>query len=876
MSDSARRFRKRMGVLLRLYPARHRATYAQEMLDVAEYRWDRDGRSVRAELVAVLDIALGAAGVWNDRLRRGTMGSGRGLWLDLRFVARSLWKSRGYVLTAVTVLACAVAANAAVFSYVRGTLLYEAPYDDPEDVMLVWGSNAEDGQLRDVISGPNYIDYRERARALEGVAAFHTDVQWLQVDGRPQVIDAQEVTVEFLDILGVTPFMGRVFGEQDRMSGAAETVVVTYAFWRDRMGSDPNAVGTTLPFDPEPRTVIGVLPEGFEFISPAPLFVPLRDDHLAGQERFNIHYNVIGRLAGGASIADANREARRIMDELIAEYPSFEGWGLLVEPLHEAAVAGVRPVILVLTGTVSLVLLVALLNLAMLFRVRAFARAAELDVRRALGAGRLRIARVLAIETVGLALVGGLVGLLATPFLLARVAELVPVWIAIPDSAARVPIVTAVLDPTVAATSLTLALVGAFVLNAPTFRTALSERSAGHRRRATRTGLRGTRALVGAELMVATVLCIAAGLSARSTGALLSVDLGIEPEGLLTMYFGDVWEMTPEDRTQYFRSVVDEVERLPGVQRAGLSGYVDFQAEDDFAGIQLLDRELQPVDRIREEWRRIDEGLLEAAGMRMVRGRALERPDFQGLPSVAVVNEAFAAKHYPGGDAIGQLLSTHNSAYRELRIVGIVGDVHSFGPSEPAPPTLYVPFQGDPRGTQGLHVRVDGDPVAYIDAVQEAVWSRDSSQPIGGVFPMSELVGWWIAIPRTARALVAGLAGLSWLLSALGVFGVVAYAVRTRRAEFGIRLALGASPRRLEADQLRSVAPVIVLGVAAGTALGVFGARAARAVLFGVTPVDPMSLGVAVTAMAGAALLASWLPARRAGRVSARDVIAAE
>lgn len=858
--------------LLRLYPREHSRRYGDEMWDVVAYRWRSDGASGWATARVVIELLGGVPGVWMDRIRRKTMGMGRGWGLDARFVVRSLWRSRGYVATAVVVLACAVAANASVFSYVRGTLLYEPAYPESERIMLVWGSNVAEGQLRDVISGPDFLDLHERVTTLERVAALHPDAAYLMVDGRPVVMDAQEVSVDFFGVLGVEPFMGRLWGEEDRMTGREATVVVTHSFWADHLGGTPDVIGTVLNFEGDPRTIIGVLPEGFEFISPAPLFTPLHDDNLGARPRDNIHFHVVGKLAEGATVAEANREMRAIMDEIEASWPTREGWSFLVEPLHEVSVEAVRPVIVTLAVTVLLVLVVALVNLATLFRIRAFARGPELAVRAALGAGRWRLTRVLAVETVGLATAGALLGLFATPFILARVADFVPALVAIPESAARVPVLAAILDPSVAAVAFGSAVLGSLLLTAPSFRHALRDGSAGTHSRV-HPGMRGTRALVAVELAVATTLCVAAGLVVRSTGALLATGVGIEPEGLLTMYVGDVWGDDAEGRTTYFREVVEQVERVPGVRVAGVMGYVDFQAEDDFAGIAFLDRELRRRSDTREEWRRVGPGLFEAAGMRIVEGRGFESADYEGTPRVAIVNEAFARRHYPGGRAVGELLSTGNSQYRELRIVGVVADVRARGPATPAPPFLYAPYQGDPRGTQGLYIRVDGDPMAFAEAVQDAVWSVDPSQPIHHVSPMKQWVGMWIAVPRAARALVTALAGLAWLLSGLGVFGVVAYAVRTRRSEFGIRLALGASPGRLEVDQFRAITPVIVLGVSIGLAVGMLGARAASAVLYGIEPSDPLALVGAALAMFTLALVATILPARRAGRVDPAEVI---
>lgn len=862
-------------ILLRLYPPAHRRAYGPEMLAAARYRWEASGRGPWTAVVILGDLLRGAAGVWMDRMGRTTVGAGSGWVLDLRFVMRSLWKSRGYAATSIVVLACAVAANATVFSFVRGTLLHAPPWPEPDRLMVVWGSNVQDGQLRDVISGPAYVELKEQTSTFEALAAFHHDATYLSVDGRPEVLDALESTVDFLHVLGVQPHMGRLFGEEDRMSGAPRTILVTYAFWRDRLGGDPAVVGSTLPIEEEGATVIGVLPEDFEFIAPAPIFLPLRDDDLAADAPGRIHYNVVGRLAPGVGIADASADVARAADRFADVYPGFEGWGFLVEPLHETTVMAVRGVIWTLAGTVALVLLVALVNLATLFRIRALTRGDELSVRMALGAGWARVARILSLETLLLAGAGAALGLAAAPFLLDRVTQLVPQWIPIPESASRVPVLRALLDPGVAGVAFGSAVLGALILTGPSLLSAVrgSRPVTGRRIHA---GIRGTRLLVGVEVAVATVLCLGAGLVVRSVDGLLSTDVGMDDRGLLTLYFGDAWGLDADGMTAYYARAVEAVESLPGVVRAGVIDYVDFQAEDDFARIYVLDRAFQPVRDVREEWRRVDEGLFETAGMSLLSGRTFRSEDFQGTPRVAVVNEAFAAKLWPDGDALGALLSTHDENYRDMEVVGIVGDVRSLGPAAPPPPMLYVPLQGSPRGTMGMYVRVRGEPMSRAAEVREAIWSVDSSQPVTAVWPMSAFVDAWVAIPRATRALVVSLAGLTLLLSAVGVFGVVSYLVRTGRSELGVRMALGATAVRLERDQMRAMLPVVGVALGAGLVLGVLAARAARALLLGVSPLDPPSVVGALVLMGGTALAAAYLPARRVGRIDPTEAIRTE
>lgn len=860
--------------LLRLFPPDHRREYGEEMWAVVGYRWRKADGSVggraRAFVAAAADLLWSAAVLWTTRMGRVGMETWRGGWrMDLRFVVRAYRRNPGYAATAVLVLAGAVAVNAAVAGFVRGTLLSDPTFPEAERVVVGWGSNVRDGQRRDVVSGPNFLDFRERAGTLEALAAFHFGSAALLEDGRPVVLDIQEVSVDFFSAIPVRPFLGRVFDQRERASGGPASVLVSWAFWRDRLGADPGAVGRTLPLDGAPHTVVGVLPEGFEFLLPAPIWTPLHDDVLAADDRGRIHYHVVGRLRPGASPGDATRELSGIMDDIARAYPGYEGWSVLVERVREATVTGVRPILWSLVAAMALVLLVALVNLVTLFRIRAVARTDELRLRRALGSGAGRVARVLALEGMGLVVAGSALGLAVAPWILGPIRERIPVWIFIPDSAARVPALQAVLDPWVAAAVAGTAILGALALIAPALVGAV--RASGSLRPAGRgavSGAGGTRWLVVAELALATVLCVAAGLTTRSAEGLLRTDLGLEAEGLLGLWVGDVWDRPAEEQVVWFREIVAAVERLPEVRSAALIDYLPFLQEDDYARIYFLDRDGSPVRDVREEWRRVSEGLFETAGMRRVQGRSLTSDDLRGRVRAAVVNESFARKHYPDGGAVGSFISTHDDNYRDMEIVGVVADVRSLGPAEPAPPMLYVPLQGSPRGTTGMYVRTPpGREAAVAAAVREAIWSVDPSQPVTGMTSMAALTDAWVALPRTVRVLVSGVAALALLLAAVGIFGVVGYAVRRRTAEFGLRIALGASPRRLRRAVLRETAPLVALGIGLGLVCGVMAARAARALLHGVAPWDPVSLAGGLVVMGAAALAAAWLPARAASRV---------
>lgn len=835
-------------------------------------RWRVHGETVADLIRAAAGMRLANAWGWGMGREMG-----RGWGLDARFVWRSLRRSPGYALTAVLVLAGAVAVNTTVFSYVRGTLLADATYPGADRLVVVWGSNAVDGQLRDVISGPTFVDFARETTSLDAIAALHVDGAVLpDADGRPHVVDAVSVSATFFQVVPVKAALGRVFDQRERTSGGASAALVSWAFWRDQLGADPTWLGRSLNINGAPHTLVGVLPEGYEFIVPAPFYLPLYEDELAADNRTRIHYNVMGRLKAQATAGDVTRDLSGAMTRITQRTGSFKGWSVLAEPLHAASVMAVRPVLWTVTAAVWIVLVIALVNLATLFRIRTLGRGDELGVRLALGAGPARVARVLALEAAALALVGALVGLALAAPLLARVRDLLPVYIAIPDSAARVPVLRAVLDPWVASVALVMAVVGALALVTPALAAAVRGRAAAWGGRG-RLGPRGVRWLVAMELALATVLCLGAGLTARSASRLLATDVGLRDEGLLTLRMGDVEAWPIEDRITFFRRAQEAVAALPGVQSAALIDYVPFQGEDDFAGIDFLNRDFEPVEHLREEWRRVTLGLFETAGMRILAGRSFESQDFQGKVRAAVVNVSFARKHYPDGNAVGQFLSTHDERDRDLEIVGVVADVLARGPGEPAPPMLYVPNTGNLRGTTGMYVRVAaGPPMAVAEAVREAIWSVDSSQPVADFAPMTELVAAWVAIPRAVRDLVSWVAGLSLLLSAVGVFGVVAFAVRSRSAELGVRLALGASPRRLARDVVSSAVPMLVFGLGGGLLIGYAAARGADAILFGVGPMDPLAVGGTVVAMSAAVLLATYLPARRISRIDPTKAIRIE
>jgi predicted permease len=800
----------------------------------------------------------------------------RGLGIDVRLVTRGLRRAPGFALTAILVLAVTVAVNSAVFAFVRGTLLQAPPYRSPDRLVLAWGSNPVNGQLRDVISGSNFIDLRERASTLAPLAAFHEDDVAVMRDGRPLVVTALEVTVDFLQVLGVTPLLGSDFGPHDRISGARPAALVAHGFWQDALGGRTDLVGSTIEVDGRMTTIIGVLPEGFRFAGTSSLYIPLRDDELKAEDRTHHHYHLVGRLRPGASAGAATRELSGILAGIAAQDPRLTGWSVLVEPMMAVTVEAVRPALWLIAGAVLLVFVVAVVNLGMLFRVRTLERIGELAMRSALGAPPSRIVGTILTEALGLSALGGAIGLVLAPIALDLLSSIAPPRVLIPHSAAAIPVLRATLEPGLLATAFAGALVAGLLLSMPSLATSirvaagLSAWRSGDRI----TGAYGSRWLIGAEIALATLLCVAAGLTMRSVDYLASRDMGVETNGVLTTYVGDVEDRPIPERAEYFRQVIAAVEAIPGVVRAGTNDYRPFEGEDDFKGLRFRDRPVPPPGQApREEWRRVSEGYFAAAGMRVVRGRGFLPEDFLTTPRAVVINRAFAAKYYPDRDPIGRRLMVGEPGYTDVAIVGVVADVLSRGPMEPPPPVLYAPYQASPRGHVALFARVAGDPMMFATAVRDAIWSVDSRQPVLPVIPFEEVVRRSMAIPTMMSQIVGAMAMVALMLSSLGLVGVVGFAVRSRFREFGVRMVLGASPNRLTLGVIGGLAPVVVLALVSGAVAAYVGLGGLRALLHGVAPTDPLSFAAAIGLVAGVSLGAIWLPARRVATIDPARVI---
>ncbi|HEU0052911.1 MAG TPA: ABC transporter permease [Longimicrobium sp.] len=794
---------------------------------------------------------------------------------DLRYAVRTLLRSPGFALVAVLTLALGIGLNTAMFSVVNGVLLRPLPYEDPGSLVRLYHVHHEKAPEGGTFSAEDLEDVRAGARGFSSLAGYwyapgQSGLNLTGSGGEPRRVQAAFVDPEFFPLLGVGAARGRVLRREEGVAGADASVVISDRFWRARFNGDPGVVGRTVTLDGRPFTVVGVMPPRFAYPArEAEAWVPLSllGENAAPRRRDNRWLNAVGRLAPGADPSAAAASAGAVLRRLSADHPGTnEGWsGARLQTLRDAVVGPVRPALLVLLGTVVLVLLVACANLANLLLSRASAREREIAVRTALGAGRGRLVRQMLTESLVLALLGGVVGLALAQagvrVLLAASAGTVPR----PEEVgldARVALFALVLS------LLTVALFG-LVPAARAARQATAETLRDGGRGGTERRGGGTRAaLVLGQTAVAMVLLVGAGLLINSFMRLVSVDPGFRAENVLVASFTIPSNRYdgPDAITRYRNEVLRRVGEIPGVVAAGAAKTQPLrgggeQYEFTLPGRSGANSVLSPAAGAYI----VSPGYFGALGIPLVRGRVFEpRDEAEGAPYVIMVNQAAARRYWPGADPVGQTVMLGQAT---LTVVGVAGDVRNEGLAADAGPAVYVPFGLLPRVATQLFVRTTGDPAAAAQAVREAIHAADPMQPIAEIRTLRSAMAETVAQPRFFTLLLGLFGGLALLLAALGLYGVVAYSVTRRTAEIGIRMALGARA----GDVVWMVVKRALGPTLAGIAVGAVGAwilsRLMASMLFQVRPADPATFAAAALVLVSVALLAAWLPARRAAHI---------
>ncbi len=801
---------------------------------------------------------------------------------DARYAWRTLRRSPGFAAVSILTLALAIGANTAIFSVARAVLLKPLPFADPGALVGIYSTPGDDPANTWNVSAPDIADYRARQHSFTGVAAALSRVgTWLPANAAPQIVNVMAVTANAFDVLGVRALRGRTFVPGEDRSGAPNTVVLSYGFWQRELGGDAGVIGRTMTLFDEAYTIVGVMPRTFTVNGREDLWIPL---DLSGDlaqpsiTRKQHVYRVLARLAPGVSLDAARADLLRISRQLQTEYPEADAHYIAtVLPLRRTMVSGVQRPVLLLLGAALLVLLIACANLANLTLARTVRRRTEIAVRAALGAGRGRIARQLLTESVLLSLFGGGLGIVlaiaATRTLLALNPNALP------------PMFSVEVDGRVLAFSLVLSLaVGVLFGVFPALAAGRADlhgslKDQGRGGTGGHAAARLRRTLVVAQVAFAVVLLVGAGLLIRSFRELSRVQLGFDPDRVLTAQLrvdGPKYDSASAVNRLY-DEVLGGIAASPGVVAVSASMGMPTQGE---ASTQI-EVEGAPFDTRNPasiDYTMVRGDYFKVFRIPLVAGRTFDPTLTARDAHTAIVNRAAVRALFPAGNAVGHRVHIGpNPNAPWITIIGVVGDVHEDGAAAPAPPIYYDDArQNTWWGTLSLEVRTSGDPDAAIPAVRRAVHDADPTRAIRDLETLDQVVGSSLASRRLALGLATAFAVLALLLAAVGIYGVLAYSVTTRTREFGVRLALGASRRSILLLVIRQGLVWSFVGLAIGIAGAIVGGRLLAGMLFGVTPGDVGTFLVVAGTLLAVVIVASVVPARRATDVDPLTSMRAE
>jgi putative ABC transport system permease protein len=805
---------------------------------------------------------------------------------DVRYGVRNMLRTPGFTAVTILTLALGIGANTAIFSVVNAVLFRALPYRDAG--RLVWATNFVKGQGQNLVFADEYAGWRTQSHMFESIAAYDAAAEsTLSGAGTPERLQGARVTASFLDVLGVTPQLGRNFlPEEDRPAGS-KAVLLSDAVWKTHFAADPKVVGRVIALDDTPYTVIGVLRSDFEFLdnSPADVLVPfqLSDSSIQssnGQIRVMIQpLSVVARLRRGATVAGAvselNADNGRVMESLPGNLKRLLGEAQAqVFVLHDHEVGNVRPALLVLLGAVGFVLLIACANVANLQLARAAAREKEVAIRGALGASRRRLARLLLTESSAVALAGGVAGLLLAAWVIRLIHRFAPADIPHLQSA-RLDL--RVLLFTLAVSLLTGILFGlAPVLAA--FRVSLNNtlKETGSQSGTGAGTRRAQRVLMVAEIALSVVLFIGAGLLVKSFQQLTAIQPGFDSHGVLTARIAlplDQYQTVDQQRS-FFQLLVERLQALPGVASAGATASIPLRGNRMVSTIQIEGQ--APMDQATmnvstASTNAVTPGYFAAVRVPLIEGRLLDERDGANAPNAVVVNQAFVRRYFEKEDPIGKRFTmgmgpfTHGP--QAWTIVGVIGDTKQEGLASEVTPEATASALQWPRFMMTLVLRTSVDPVGLVSAVRKQVSDLDKNLPVFGVQTMDDVLSAEVASQRFNAGALAGFAGLAVLLAGVGIYGVMAYAVSQRTREMGVRMALGAGQGNVLRMILNQGLRLAVIGVGLGLAASLGLTRLMTGLLFGVKPSDPETFVFVTVALLVVALAACWVPAWRATRV---------
>jgi len=805
------------------------------------------------------------------------------MWADVKYTMRSLAAQPLFYTVVILTLALGVGANAAIFTVVNAVLLRPLPYPDPDRLMMVWTYNPRQGFDKDVATYPNFEDWRRGSQSFERMSAYFGASVTLTGSGDPVQIRGARVTHEFFDTMQVRPALGRAFVSENGRAGGERVVLLSHGLWTRRFGADPATVGRQITLNGLSHAVLGVMPASFAQPSDAEFWLPLAP---VGQfeslftARGAYWATIIGRLKPGVTRAAAQAEMDGIAVRLEKEYPSNAGVGIRLVPLHEEIVGDVKRPLLILLGAVCFVLLIACANVANLLLTRAASRTRELAIRTALGAGRGRLSRQLLTESLVLGLFGGIAGLALAAWATGLLRSLAP-----PDlpRLTDVAIDARVLLYTAGAALLTSVLFGigpAFHATRREVGAALKE---GGRTGTDRRSGRVRTVLAIAELAIALVLLVGASLLIRSFLALSHEDPGFAREGVLTLrlQLPAAKYREPARVAAFHEQLIERLAALPGVESSAAGSTLLLSRLPNSAGINIEGRPPLPSDVVNlpVPYDSVSPEFFTTLQIPLRRGRFFSRADGPESQEVAIVNEAFVRRFFPGEDPLGKRVTFGTPGRPDTQwqtIVGVVADTKRGGFGRPPWAEVYFPMRQAPDPRVLVLLRTGGDPLALAAAAQAAVWSIDRDQAISGIRTVRELLAQQEANRWFTTLLLGLFASVALVLALIGIYGVIAYSTAQRTQEIGIRLALGADRRSVLRLVLAGGLRIALVGLALGLAGALVLTRVLSSLLYGVGARDPLTFVVVPAVLLLVALAACWVPASRAMRVDPLTALRAE
>lgn len=797
-------------------------------------------------------------------------------WQDLRYGARMLFKQPGFSVVAVLTLALGIGATAAIFSVVNSVLLRPLPYAQPERLMTIWEDySARDGAPLDYTSPTGFADWRDQTQAFEHVAAYQgwrptlTGKTPAGVEEPEQLVGAA-VSHDMFSLLGVPLAQGRSFLPEEDKAGAERVVVIGYGLWQRRFGADPAIVGKQVSLMGDSFTVIGVLPAGFQFpiVKGAEIFRTITPQLNPRCQRGCLTIRVLARLRAGASETQARTELVNLARRIEQQFPEANSKvGVALVPLHEYLTAQVKTPLQVLLGAVLLVLLIACVNVANLLLARAAAREKEMAIRAALGAGRFRMMRQMLTESLLLALVSGVLGLLLATWLVEVLVSFSPAGTPRLEEIAVNQQVLAFTAGMTLLTGLCFGLAPAWQMARTDLNQVLRDGSRGMS--AALRGRRVLNTLVIAETALALVLLTGAGLLMRSFVQLQKVDPGFNPRQVLTLNLSlpRVGYPEPAQIAAFTPQLLERVKALPGIEAAGTTSSLPLGQFNTDTSFVIEGRPAPPEGQEPVAWySSVSPDYFSAMGMTLRAGRGFTERDDARAPKVIIITEAMARRYFANENPLGKRIGNGRpDGWRE--IVGVLADVKHFGLSKDARSTFFMPEQQDPSRFMTLAVRTTTEPLAQVAAIRQIVTVLDQNLPVSNVETMEQLTVESIGPERFTLLLFGVFAGLALLLASAGIYGVMSYSVVQRTQEIGVRMALGAQTHTVLRLVIGQGMKLIGIGVALGLAGALLLSRLMKTLLFGVSATDPLTFAVIALLLASVAWMACYFPARRATKV---------